>query len=201
MGEIASDEMYPSHLVPVAGMKILIDIDDSHYLGRWAIPTTGDTIFDANDKIKAEYIQTREFPRFSTNKLPPSKETDLLIQFNEDTKDKYQELWMEGNECAVPRNEEFILNNDRQIYYLKIGTFNNFSDKYTINDIVFKFRIEVVHKPIVANYWHFQFAIYKDDGSVLDKFESKGWHKSIRNSIFQLVLNYAKRTIPKEESK
>ena len=54
----------------------------------------------------------------------------------------------------------------------------------------FNFRVEIVHKPLVANYWHFEFKVIAENEEI-DTINSKAWRKAICSSIRDRVQEIA----------
>jgi hypothetical protein len=93
----------------------------------------------------------------------------------------------------VPPKGHFGFDKTRQHYFLKIGkidgyhdTYNNPPDKKTID---YTFTLRVVHRPLMSNYWHFEFLIETEHGDL--QYNSK-WQKlicsSIRDHIQQVAI-------------
>ena len=125
---------------------------------------------DNGGKLDAGAINLKRIPGFSTNKIPKSKKWDLFIQIKEDFEEKYLAKWPGKTDGLYPGKGEYEFLVTRQLYFLKIGHFNNLSGEYAHpNDKnkKFNFKLKVVHKPLMANYWHFEFQVDSDHGTVV----------------------------------
>ena len=177
---------YPLRLVPLSQFSIISHqtLNNSHYLGKWvesSIP-----LIDEDGKLNPSAIDIKRIHGFSTNKIPKSKRRDLSIVFNEDFLNIYTNQWIEGTDGVIPLKNHFEIDKTRQYYFIQIskidgynGTYHNPPNKI---DVSFNFRVEIVHKPLVANYWHFEFKVIAENEEI-DTINSKAWRKAICSSI------------------
>lgn len=187
---------YPLHLVPTQN-DTLIEIGETHnnhLLGIWVDSNV--RLKDSDGKLSAGAIDLERIPHFSTNKIPNSIITDLNICFKSEVKDKYATLWDEGNNGIMPNENEFEFIDNRQHYFIKIEEIHNFIGEY-INppppdkkQKTYKFTLKIIHKPLVANYWHFEFIIYADGQELKN---AKGiWKQLLCSSIRDKIQEVAK---------
>lgn len=154
---------YPQHLLPSKDHTLIstINLDSTHYLGKWVESEV--TLKDADGKLSASAIEIRRIPGFSTNKIPESKKSDLKIKIKKDFEYPHLNNWVEGTVVERPKKTEFEIVNSRKCYFIPIGRINGFRGEYenvaTKSNNKQEFELQVCHKPLNANYWHFEFKI------------------------------------------
>ena len=178
---------YPIHLVPQKDFKFIKEVDKSDFLGKFVNPDVD--LKDPDGTLSAEAIETKRLPGFSTNKLPHSLSSDLKIAFicEKGIKDNYTKEWNEGEEGICPDDAHWQLEEDRKIYYFRIGDIDGFSGDYqnppTEKGDEYKFFVQVIHKPTMTNFWHFEFYISNDRKEAIDVLNDKGWRKTVSSAI------------------
>jgi hypothetical protein len=182
---------YPLHLIPSIDAKIISEIDEKHHLAVYVETNDEIPLVDAAGKLNRSLIKP-VIPGFSTNKIPSSLNSDLQIAFNDDVKKHYRQDWQEGVLCERPPNEHFHYVPTRKLYYLPIGQINNFTDKYRAPEAAIdsRFRVRVVHKPLIANFWHFELEVL-DAAETPIKYSTSVWKRPIFSVILDQIHNMA----------
>ncbi len=176
---------YPRRLLPTINSKIITEIDscNSHFLGKW-VPH-GVTLKDEDEKLSVAAIDLDRIPGFSTNKIPSSKKQDLKIYFPKPLGVQYEQSWTGGENAIAPSLNHFDIDYSRQLYFFQICKINGFTDTYqnppNKPDNNFSFRVKIVHRPLKANFWHFEIEVDSDHGIVAKN--KAAWHKIICSSI------------------
>lgn len=186
---------YPSRLLPKRSYKIIPPnrIDNRHILLR-RVEDLDLELRDADNKLNPKAVNTKEFPGFSTNKNPKSKTEDLRIIFKDDFKKAYTSAWVEGSKVSKPPPNTFFIK-EVQFFSFTIGAINGFSQE--VNDlnskpvVVHKFTISIVHRPLNANYWHFEFEIDANGKPMKKLGEKPAWHKTVASIILDQLLEIA----------
>jgi hypothetical protein len=156
---------YPLNLIPNPTLEIISPPNRDHYLGVWV---SADKPFkDSDGKLDAAAIDIARIPGFSTNKIPESKVSDLNICFIGDRARYFNYTsWNLGENGVMPTNEDFKTDEDRNNYFIQIYNISEFTDEYHNpphdESKVYTFTVYVVHKPLIANYWHFELSVVSD---------------------------------------
>jgi hypothetical protein len=151
-------------------------------LGAWVSEDIA--LKDKGGKLDAGAIDLKRIPGFSTNKIPKSKKRDLYIRIKKEFEDRYLSEWLGKVDGKYPAEGEYEFLATRQLYFIRIGDFNNLSGEYQHpNDKNKKcsFQLKVVHKPLMANYWHFEFHVNSTHGAILKT--KADWQKVICAAI------------------
>ena len=175
---------YPTHLLPSKNLPIiqLQDLDNTHYLGKWvesSIP-----LKDPDGKLSAGAIDVKRIPGFSTNKIPGSIPCNLNIEIKKDFQSIYLSPWLPGDIVQRPSKKEYNIDNTRQHYFFLIGKLNGLAGDYENppgSKTQYKFNLEVCHKPLCSNYWHFEFKVIADGVEIVNM--SAKWKKLIYSTI------------------
>lgn len=149
---------YPLHLIPNPDLEIIINPNEEHYLGAWV--ATNRSFKDSDGKLDAGAIDIKRIPGLSTNKIPESHISDLDIRFvGLNASHLNFTGWRPGDNGQVPSDDDFEVI-DRNHYFIQIAEINNFTGDYQNpsddKSNVYQFTVTVVHKPLIANYWHFE---------------------------------------------
>jgi hypothetical protein len=172
---------YPEYLIPYRNLRILLEseLDPNHHIGIWVDKDV--QLKDENNRLNGGAINLHHIPHFSNNKIPHSAIRDLNIKFNDNVKNLYSTLWVEGTDGIMPNQGEFFFEDDRNHYFIKISDINGYTDTYEKSDTTYTFTVNLVHKPTTANYWHFEFKI-SSDGNEVD-YNGRKWVNDIIGSI------------------
>lgn len=154
---------YPSRLVPHRSDKVLTRINRNEVLCRWVDPEL--ELKDESGQLTAEAIEEKRIFGYSTNKIPPSVPEDVRIDFHDA---KFTQYWNEGDEPLVPTDNEFY-DCGGSFFLFQIKDINAFSENYPYpadKKPNYKFYLKVSHKPLKANFSHFEFDFdfYELDG-------------------------------------
>lgn len=176
--------IYPLHLVPTKNLKTISqnELNISNYLGKWV--DNAIELKDVDGKLNASAIDINRIPGFSTNKIPGSTIIDLNIEFDKQFSHLYIKSWHEGDIGIMPEDNHFQFNQERKHYFLRIADMQ-FTDEYLNppdkTDIVYKYTVNVEHKPLVSNYWHFELTVTSPDHIINNS--SGAWRKLICSGI------------------
>lgn len=183
---------YPIHLIPTITSKKIDEVDLDHYLGV-KVEANPEIPFKGEDgRVNVEHIAIERIPGFSSNKIPSSIKEDLYIKFTEEYKSVYNAEWNEGQFCNIPDASHYDIVSNRDVYYLSINLFHGFVEKYQKGGVKgdLFFKLEVVHKPLMANFWHFEFRVVDADDKEIKNIGSK-WKELLCSSIRDRVHQYA----------
>ncbi len=149
---------YPSRLIPTAWqIKITDDLPCQDLLCRWVTP--GLQLMDKKESLTAEAVEESKLFGYSLNKIPPSQIEDIYICLKDP--DKYNQPWLEGSDGIVPGEDEFFLDKGRGFFLLRIQDVHKYGNEYpypaNAEENNYRYMVEVVHKPLIANYAHFEF--------------------------------------------
>lgn len=145
---------YPLRLLPKSSDKILVNLNKDEILCRWVDADL--VLVDESGGLSAEAIEEKQIFGYSTNKVPPSIPDDVRIDFHDK---KFEEYWVEGADGLFPQTNDYF-DGGGSYFLFRIGDINEFSEAYpypadkTPN---YKFKIKVCHKPLQANFSHFEF--------------------------------------------
>lgn len=157
---------YPLHLIPNLTNEIIQHPNGDDFLGVWVL--NNKELRDEDGKLDAGVIEINRIPGFSTNKIPESVINDLNILFIGDNANFFNRTgWIVGEEGAIPNSDDFKFQDDRLHYFIKILDINGHTDEYhnppDKEQTIYNFTVHVVHKPLVANYWHFELNVTSPD--------------------------------------
>ncbi len=178
--------LYPKHLIPTEKSQIILStaFNEGQRLAKWVAP--GIQLKNTDGKLNPSAVEIKRIPGFSTNCIPYSKKEDLFIQFKTEYKEKFNSPWVSGGKGELPPNDSFEIDPTRGIYYIPILQIHGFKEKYNNPpDKIYpkyEFELKVCHKPLVANYWHFEFQVFDNNGDLIDNMKT-GWRKLICSSI------------------
>jgi hypothetical protein len=184
---------YPLRLLPKQDFTVLgdADINPDHFLGKWVVTFEG--IQNEDGKLDASAIDLKRIPGFSSNKIPESLASDLNIAFNEGYPAIYNAPWSEGATALLPDDGHFQILKNRTHYFIKISEINGFSGSYynppDDNRTIYNFTVNIVHKPLMANYWHFEIFISSPDHKIVSS-DGK-WRQLICSSIRDRIQEIA----------
>lgn len=148
------------------------DLNKSHYLGKFV--ESNIRLKDSDGTINGGAVDVNRIPGFSTNKIPDSVPEDLNIKFKDTHRNNYVVEWYPGINGIMPPNDHFDIIDDTRYYFLRIEDieFSDGSYKHADNlNKDYNFSLKVIHKPLVSNYWHFEFHIDSEHG-IVDKNKS-----------------------------
>jgi len=100
--------------------------------------------------------------------------------------------WTTGEDGKYPDKNQYVFDRGRKHYFLRIGDFHNYKNTYqhaSKKGNAFEFSLKIVHKPLIANFWHFEFATHSEHGEVVDT--SAAWKKLICSSILDRIQEKA----------
>jgi hypothetical protein len=184
---------YPNHLIPTKELLIISheDIDKSHYIGVFV--DRDKKLKDDDGYLNGGVIDLARIPGFSNNKIPNSIPEDLNIKFKPDFIKTYTAEWIEGEDGITPLNDHFEVN-DRQHYFLIISDIDDYSDEYynppTDLSTHYVFTVRVIHKPLKANYWHFELLITSPNHKIHRA--DPVWRNNICSAIRARIVRKAK---------
>jgi hypothetical protein len=183
-------------LIPKSQSSLLSrqELDKDHHLAVWVDKEI--RLKDEDGKLNPAAIQIKRIPGFSTNKVPPSKKWYLNIQFHSAFTNLYRTLWNEGEPGVYPEKNHFTFNRKRNCYYLKIADMDQYKDLYQYpanSENNFEFELGIIHQPLIANYWHFEFEVNSQHGKV--EKGDKGWQKLVCSMVRDRVQDKAKFSI------
>ena len=162
-------------------------MDNTHFLAKWVDANI--ILKDPDGKLNPSAIEIKRIPGFSTNKIPSSKPSDLDIEIKEDYKVQFLSPWTEGAHGKCPSKEEFIIDNTRQHYFLMIGNINGLVGQYENppgkEDKKYKFELQVSHRPLECNYWHFEFIVIANGVEITNA--NSGWKKLICSTVIDRI--------------
>jgi hypothetical protein len=194
---------YPHRLIPRSADTKITDLDSilEDVLCRWV--SAGKELKDQQDSLAAEAVEEKKLFGYSVNKIPPSEVEDILIAFHDTA--KFNQEWTEGNDGVNPNDNDYYKDESRKYFLLKIGDVHNYEGKYPYpadpkaapNYI---FKVQVAHKPLIANYSHFEFDIkfYELNGLDVAKIEpsrSSASRKLIVADLRQHLIRKAKFSV------
>ncbi len=165
-------------------------INDNHFLGIWVDPSI--RLKDEDGKLNLSAINIKRIPGFSTNKLPPTKKWYLNIQFKKEFSNPYLNEWNKDEDGVYPLRDHYDFITDRGHYFLKAREINGAEGGYTYpvdSQNSFTFTLFIVHKPLVSNFWHFEFDITSPHGRI--EKTSAAWHKLICSVIIDTIQEKA----------
>jgi hypothetical protein len=176
----------------------------THYLGKWAetlkegieIP-----LKDTFGQLNIHLIEVKRIPGFSTNKIPASKKRDLYLEFTEKQYNSmYGAAWSEGQEGLVPHKTHYDFTIKRKLYFIPIKQIHDFKGEYRNGNNpagapALQFTVQVIHKPLLSNYWHFEFKVLDNLMTEIITANS-AWKKQICSSISSKVQEIAIFNIP-----
>lgn len=160
-------------------------------MGKWV--DAGINLKTPKGTLDAAAIEINRIPGFSTNKIPSSKRKDLNIFFKEGLAKQYNQDWQAGTKGITPEAEHFSRDKSRQHYFIKISSIHGYSETYnsvSVKGKVHQVVINVLHKPLVANYWHFEFSVLIDDVEI--KNTGSSYKKLACNLISTRIQEVAK---------
>jgi hypothetical protein len=155
-------------------------LNPQHYLGKWVDAEM--QLKDNDGKLNQDAIEIKRIPGFSTNKLPQSKIRDLFIKFINTS--IYNGSWQVGEKSQRPKSSDYEYKTDRNYYFLKIEDFISYSDAYehsSKKNYKFEFQLKIVHKPLISNYWHFEFDVQSFHGNITN--DNAAWKRIVLSSI------------------
>ena len=138
--------------------------------------------------MDAGAIDIDRIPGFSTNIIPKSRKEHLFIDFKQDFKKEYTLEWNIGDSGLIPPKLSYDVLWERKRYFIPLLKIHGFKGKYNPhpnkeNAPLIEFELKVVHKPLISNYWHFEFAIFGKDGEIKGASKGKGYRNTIYSSI------------------
>lgn len=194
---------YPQRLIPDPDQHEIIKKDDlnrQEILCRWVSP---DLPFKESDgslaggAVAEQGDHIYNFERntgYSTNKIPPSLIQDVFIKFYNPK--FFNQYWQEGQESANVNDADFEIRADGNHFLLQIGDFHQYQGTYPYPadrlPFNYKFVIEVIHAPQIANIAHFEFKVKaydENDQLITPKGKSR---KLLLAEIRQLIVRKAK---------
>lgn len=190
---------YPLYLIPKKADKILTneEIPRNDYLGVWVEAEVD--LKDEDNKLDAGHIKMNLLPHYSTNKIPPTIDIDLDIEFNKDVKKIYLSPWEEGEDGVIPLDEHFSYNGYRKHFFMLIDKLDGHKGKIIRTDkknkeFDFVFELKIVHKPLKANLWHFEFEVNTSDGMLknIEVKKKESYHYAIGSKIRSHIRQIAK---------
>jgi len=140
-------------------------------------------------------IDIDRIPGFSTNSIPHSKKHHLFIKFNEDVKKTYNADWKEGNDGLYPTKESYEIVSTRKIFFIPLLKLHGYKGKYhnppeKTDKAALEFTLKICHKPLVSNFWHFEFLVVDAAGNEI-KGNGKGYRKTVYSSIRDKIQDIA----------
>ena len=181
--------MYPERLLPKTDSVILdenhLPHDDSKIF-RWHNPLDEDrgSIFDENDNLRADQIDYERFPGMSCNYAPPAIEDDLKINI---LKKELLTQWKVGDSIPEISDSDFEVKEEREVFGLHpkdlIKEEMPFTKTLNNSIVNYNLHINILHKPIRANFYHCELELWYPDGhekKTINNFrDDKGWRRSV----------------------
>mgnify|MGYP005850082119 CR=1 FL=1 len=188
---------YPTHLLPNQNYK-LIDCDLSKfYLIRHShIPQ--DKLLDDLGNLKTEAIAQgaiKIIPDYSTSLFSVFETSDIYIKVI----NKNYQVYCKPNEVidTPVYDKDFILNENRGYWLVKIEKINNQKIKY--EDGSLSAICVVIHTPMKWNFWHFSIRWYINDidGFLHENpdYETKSVRRKLTNEARSLLKEYGSTRI------
>jgi len=185
---------YPQRLLPQKHFEIIEPLNSKDVLCRWSQYPVKDEL----GKLSALAIEEKRLPSYSTNKIPPSQERDILIAFYDKEIQKIK--WVPGEDPLLISEDEFYYDDKREYFFIQIESIDGYRGKfpyhYSLNqsDYKFIFEVKVKHDPLKINYTHCVFEIYYFDGNgnPANKPSHKSLEKVVITSIRDELIRKAK---------
>jgi len=185
---------YPPYLIPDATFVIIDEnqLNPLEYIGIWVEPEI--ELKDDKGRLNGGAVNLHRLPHFSSNKIPHSVPSDLNIKINDNVEHIYLQDWNAGMNGVVPQRNDFDYDNMRTHYFLQISKINGHVDGYEKNDKHLEYQVNLIHKPTVSNYWHFEFTITSEGKEV--NYKQRQWINDILGSIRGHIVKKAVFELP-----
>jgi hypothetical protein len=193
---------YPEVLLPQQRFKCVTTDLSEHHLCRTS--KTKDFINPVTERIKDEALceNPTEFFDYSTNHLGQFEHEHNYISFCGNDKKYFRLYWDFLSEVKQPNfNEDFIFDNSKGIFFLRIGDIHN-NIHFPIKNSTQKddsVTAIVKHTPSNSNFWHFSIRWVDQNGNEINVNDSKWKHPiiaTIRASIQEIVILANPESIP-----
>lgn len=150
------------------------------------------TINPANIEIVSGHLSD-----LSTNLLGIFDKTDIQFVIDKETgkKLKYYELWNGTDNCELPLQEHYSIDDGRGCFYILVDKLKtssipsiNLNDKTTEN-----FHFLILHTPTNCNYWHISIKVYDSSEcevakmDISDKKKRRIW-KTVRDFLVSSIV-------------
>tara|TARA_R110002096_G_scaffold83518_2_gene193597 strand:+ start:4783 stop:5445 length:663 start_codon:yes stop_codon:yes gene_type:complete len=201
--------IYPEEILPSSDKKnILCDISNC-LLFRHYIHNPLFIEFDEGDGyINQRYIAdpTSRLSDLSTSLFGVFDLNAGKIGIVGEKKDYFNQYCKANEQVDFPQyKKDFVLNNNRSFWFVKVGNLHNDKTKYSSlnkNSKSFEASCRIVHSPMRWNYWHFSIRWYiqEDDGNSfwLDKLSNNKQAKYIKK-ISSLSRSILAKNIQREK--
>lgn len=183
---------YPEELLPQEIFKI-IDTENllpDKVLVRKSCKAEADSFTISGDlRVDAICDHPRRVPGLSANLFA----IFLADHLKYDPIDKsYHDYWNSGDEIPAKEEIEFNIAEEVLPIFFLITDLHNQKFPYQKiepkNKIIeFEGRIEIIHKPTMCNFWHFELTIYDSEGNEITN-ASSGWRKKIASFLSKSFL-------------
>lgn len=176
---------YPKRLLPSKGKKAL------QPLARWHDPEKDGSIFNEDGTIDVSLIHYKRYPGLSCNYYPPSECQDLKIVVTNPNL-KYQD-WKEGDEPVEIEASDYLTDEAREVYAFPLDKIINTKLPYKIGEESHLLEIQIVHKPLVANFPHCEFRLKAShvEGELKKLSRKQVTHNIIIHSLENMMENHA----------
>lgn len=188
--------VYPERLLPKSSYKIITNPDSEEFLVRRVNP--GIEVWDEDFKLSptavVENNAKNNLLEYSVNKLPPSNYDDVKIKIN---KNECLEDWKEGENGVRPNENEFEIIEEINYFLIQIKDVDNYgiSIESKSNPSILNFKLSIKHKPLKANYAHFEFQVVDKDGNVVEKKGKAFWRKVLVSRLRSKIIRVAKNNL------
>lgn len=183
---------YPRKLLPQPKYKsIECNLGKYHLVRHFNTNGMNDAIEDATNKIKNKYIchPSGNIKDLSTNLVGRFKLKHLKIELTEKGKKSFNVYCEPDFDVDLPvYDEDFVLNKDRDKWFLPINYIENTEVDYNIAGVPYKAKCIIVHTPMKWNFWHYSIKWILDEGNYWDKLN----HKNKKN--WEVRLSFTART-------
>jgi len=188
-------ESYPEHLLPTKDAAILGQEEiKNKKVARWHNPEKKGSIFDQDGNINADLIDYHRYPKFSINLIPPSKCHDLKILLLDKDLEDY---WNPDDIVPNVENSDFKVVNKREVFEFKTNDITSAELPYLINKDTYILSIDIVHKPLMANYAHCEFKLipsHPNASKELTDLTSKtAYHRLLISNLRKLMEKHCTR--------
>lgn len=166
--------VYPLRLLPKKNYKYINEdslVGKDQYLIRFT-PNKENINELGHIKDKEICPQRSHLVGLSINLLGYFKVKDNYYGVSDE---KLRADWKKGKAGIRPTINQFFINNDRGYFILPFNIFHNYphpvEDKHLKEKLKYTAKLE--HKPILANFWHFEVHWYNDEGIKVIRDEKK----------------------------
>ncbi len=183
---------YPTELLPKANYKIIKteELDKKQFLIRRSL-VDGNNTFNTLGIVRSDAIALEPKDLYGLSNSLFGIFIEKHLQYKQ--KGASLDKWLPGNPVPLPHEIDFGLFDDAVPIYFKIIELHKSvfpyekSEKNNQKTKELRGACLVVHKPVVANYWHFELSFIEENGSDIRRKDGT-WREKAAYSFINLTL-------------